>query len=473
MKRTTAHNFQRFTAAFLGTAIFAGCATVPRQGGFKSVAALSKQRTGATVIWDQDSHADRRVHAAVRKLLRHPLTARAAVQIALLNNPDLQARYEQLGVSQAELVQAGLLSNPIFNFDIRFPAAPFHGWDASIAQNFLDILLLPARKKIATAQFAATRADIVNAVITLAQRTRAAYYRLVGDQQMVNLESAIRQAAADQLDLAKRLRQAGNAPPIAYDQQLVLYEHVRLQLAMDKADVLEDHERLNVLLGLWGPEGNWTVPSRLPLPPGNDVPLKGLESLAIQHSLALAAARKKLRAAAIAVKISGIAGLLPGAGIGLNYVRDPDVRGTLGPEISVPLPIFNQGQPQVAIAKAEYRAAYRQYQAIAVRIRAQVREAWIAMHAADREVLFYQRVMLPLRKRMVDETQLAYNGMYVSGSVLMQSRQAEINSARHDVRTLQRYWLARQKLRQVLGGLLPDRNSAAPGNVPATSRKEK
>ena len=472
MNRHT-RNFKRYAGASLAAVVLAGCATVPRQGGFKSVAALSKQRTGATVIWDQDSPADQRVHSAVRKLLKHPLTAQAAVQIALLSNPELQARYEQLGVSQADLVQAGLLSNPVFNFDIRFPAAPFHGWDASIAQNFLNILLLPARKKMATAQFAAAKSDVANAVITLAQRTRAAYYRVVGDQQMVNLERAIKQAAAAQLDLAKKLRQAGNAPPIAYDQQLTLYEHIRLQLAMDNATVLEDHERLSAIMGLWGLEGNWTIPSRLPVPSKHDVALKGLESLAIRHSLALAAARKQLRASAIAVKISGIAGLLPGAGIGLNYVRDPDVRGTLGPAISVPIPIFNQGQPQVAIAKAEYRAAYRQYQAMAVRIRAKVREAWIAMHAAEREVLFYQRIMLPLRKRMVNETQLAYNGMYVSGFVLMQSKQAEINSARHYVQTLQRYWLARQQLRQVLGGLSPVRNFATSRVVPPNSHKEK
>ncbi|MGC8541165.1 MAG: TolC family protein [Phycisphaerae bacterium] len=473
MKNNHIDKIKRYGGAALGAILLTGCASVPRQGGFKSVAALSKQRTGATVIWDQNTKADQRVHAAVRKLLKHPLTARSAVQIALLNNPELQAHYEQLGVSQADLVQAGLLSNPVFNFDIRFPAAPFHGWDASIAQNFLDILLLPARKKIAAAQFAAAKSEVANAVITLAQRTRAAYYRLVGDQQMVHLERTIKQAAAAQVDLAKKLRQAGNSPPIAYDQQLTLYEHVRLQLAMDKATVLEDHERLNALIGLWGKEGNWTVPSSLAIPPTHDLSLKGLESVALKQSLSLVAARQHLRADAIALRISGIAGLLPGAGIGLNYVRDPDVRGTLGPAISLPIPIFNQGQPQVAIAEAQYRAAYRSYQAAAIRIRAKVREAWIATHAAHQEVLFYQRIMLPLRKRMVDETQLAYNGMYVSGFVLMQAKQAEIDTARHYVQTLQQYWLARQQLRQVLGGLLPAQTDGTNKTSPTSSHKEK
>ena len=473
MKNNQIDKIKRYGGAALGAILLTGCATVPREGGFKSVAALARQRTGATVIWDQNTKADQQVHAAIGKLLARPLTAHAAVQIALLDNPELQARYEQLGVSQADVVQAGLLSNPIFNFDIRFPAAPFHGWDASVAQNFLDILLLPTRKQIAAAQFAATKAQVTNAVVTLAQRTRAAYYRLVGDQQMVTLESRIKQGAAAQLDLAKKLRQAGNSPPIAYDQQLTLYEHVRLQLAMDKATVLEDHERLNALMGLWGKEGNWTVPARLAIPPTHDLSLKGLEAVALKQSLSLVAARQRLRADAIALRISGIAGLLPGAAIGLDYVRDPDVRGTLGPAISLPIPIFNQGQPQVAIAEAQYRAAYRSYQAAAIRIRAKVSEAWIAMHAAHQEVLFYQRIMLPLRKRMVDETQLAYNGMYVSGFVLMESKLAEIDTARHYVQTVQRYWLARQQLRQVLGGLIPSQTDGRNKISPTRSHKEK
>ena len=226
-------------------------------------------------------------------------------------------------------------------------------------------------------------------------------------------------------------------------------------------------------MGLWGKEGNWTVPARLAVPPAHDLSLKGLESVAIKQSLSLAAARQRLRADAVALRISGIAGLLPRAGIGLDYVRDPDVRGTLGPAISVPIPIFNQGQPQVAIAKAQYRAAYRRYQAAAIRIRAKVREAWIAMHAAQQEVLFYQRIMLPLRKRMVNETQLSYNGMYVNGFVLMQAKQAEIDTARHYVQTLQRFWLARERLRQALGGALPPAHNRTYKTAPTNPKKEK
>ena len=42
--------------------------------------------------------------------------------MALLNNRELQALYAELGVAQADLVQAGLLSNPVFDGAVRLPA---------------------------------------------------------------------------------------------------------------------------------------------------------------------------------------------------------------------------------------------------------------------------------------------------------------------------------------------------------------
>src|SRR5262245_40123066 len=90
--------------------LLAGC-TVPREAGFPDVQTLLAQRTGARVHWNQGGPEDAKVERLVRELWAHELTAESATQIALLNNPRLQARYESLGVAQADLVQAGLLRN--------------------------------------------------------------------------------------------------------------------------------------------------------------------------------------------------------------------------------------------------------------------------------------------------------------------------------------------------------------------------
>ncbi len=435
--------------------MLAGCANVPRGAGFNTISKAVRARTGNTVVWNDSALADAQVRAAVKKLLAHPLSASGAVQIALLNNQSLQADYESLGISEANLVEAGLLHNPVFSIDLRFPARPYHGWDASVDQTFLDLLFMGAKKKIARAEFAAQQAKVTADVLSLGGRTRKTYYRLQADEQILALNKTISLAARDAVRFARRLRQAGNIAAIGYDQKLALYQQARLAVAEAQADVLENRQRLNSLMGIWGARARWTLPSRLPTIPAVQTPLAGLESLAIRNSLAIAAARSRLLAAAQTMKISGAAGLLSGATVGLNYVRDPDVASTLGPALSIPLPIFNQGQPAMARARARYLAEYRRMNALAVNLRAQVRRRWIRMTAAQHKAIFYQKIMLPLRRRIFNETQLAYNGMYAGPYPLLLARQNEIRAARRMVQSAAQYWIARAALIHTLNGPLP------------------
>jgi hypothetical protein len=48
----------------------------------------------------------------VRKLLKEPLTVSSAMQIALLNNRVLQATFEEVGIAQADVIEAVRLPNP-------------------------------------------------------------------------------------------------------------------------------------------------------------------------------------------------------------------------------------------------------------------------------------------------------------------------------------------------------------------------
>src|SRR3954468_15658129 len=92
----------------------AGAAAGPKDAGFGDVSREASGRAGVdpdVVRWNRDTADDRAAADAVRGLRPRPLTADAAVQVALLNNATLQATYEDLGIAQADLVQAGLLKN--------------------------------------------------------------------------------------------------------------------------------------------------------------------------------------------------------------------------------------------------------------------------------------------------------------------------------------------------------------------------
>src|SRR3954469_1852756 len=99
----------------------AGCANAPRDAGFNDVRRNVADRTRVELVrWDQGTDADRQAQSSVDAILARELTPHSAVQVALLNNADLQATYEDLGVAQADLVRAGLLRNPVFDADVKF-----------------------------------------------------------------------------------------------------------------------------------------------------------------------------------------------------------------------------------------------------------------------------------------------------------------------------------------------------------------
>ncbi len=85
--------------------------------------------------------------ARVRDLLSKPLTVEAAVQVALLNNRALQAAYNDLGVSEAEMIEASPPPSPAVSL-IRLTGSGFE-IERQLAQNVLALLTLPRRREIA------------------------------------------------------------------------------------------------------------------------------------------------------------------------------------------------------------------------------------------------------------------------------------------------------------------------------------
>ena len=95
--------------------LLAGCAGFSPDGGMGAVQDIAGAELGKDVLALRTPDDADVAHATVRRLLKRPLTADAAVQIALLNNRDLQAAYSSLGISEAALVKASLPPNPTFS----------------------------------------------------------------------------------------------------------------------------------------------------------------------------------------------------------------------------------------------------------------------------------------------------------------------------------------------------------------------
>jgi cobalt-zinc-cadmium efflux system outer membrane protein len=446
-----------FPCVLLALFTLAGCQSTEPRAGFDEVEHVVHDRSQARIHWNQGTASDAQAAQAVRMMLGRELTTETAVQIALLNSPRLQGTYEELGIAQAEVVQAGLLKNPVFDLSVRFPDRPPGKTylNFSAAEDFIDVFLLPARKKLAEARFDAARLRVTHEVLDLAAEVKSAFYGYQSAEQTAELRRTTAEAFAVSFDAAKRLHDAGNMNDLDFTSEGAQNARAKIDLADAEESALEARERLNALMGLWGEATAWKAEGRLPEPPAQEIAPEGLETLAVRNRLDLQAARQDVLTQGRSLGMASQFRFLPDATLAPDAEREADGQWRIGPTLTVPLPIFDQGQAGIARAQAILRQSEDRYAALAIDVRSQVRSARTRMFHARAKAEFYRSEVLPLAQRQLDQMQLHYNAMFVGVFRLLQAKREQIDAGRQYIEALKDYWTARAELERAVGGKLP------------------
>ena len=452
------------TVVLFSLVLLSGCATVSLNAGFADVSALVEERSGGKLFWNNGTELDREAAAKLESLTKDKLTVDDAVQIALLNNRDLQGMYAELGVAQADLVQAGLLSNPIFDGAIKWPTRGGGKPDLELAvvMNFLDIFYLPLRKRVAAARFEEAKTRVSGMVLDFTGRVRAAFYAHQANEQMLELRQTVSQALAASYEVSRRLHDAGNINDLELARERALLEAGRLALRSAEVAVQQSREELNILMGLWGKQTDWQIEERLPEMPKEPIQTEDIERVALQRSMDLLNARQRVISAGEELGFNRAIALMPESHMGVLGERT-DGHWEVGPVLEFPIPIFDQGQARTGRAATELRRAQQEYYAVAIKIRATARALRDRAQGARDRALYYRDIMLPLHERIVNEAQLQYNAMQLGPIQLLRAREQQIETAIAYVEALRDYWLARADLGLVLSGRLPVGDGARGG----------
>jgi cobalt-zinc-cadmium efflux system outer membrane protein len=468
---TQVPGISKLAAVALGVLLLGGCATVQREARFPEVQSTVADRLGQQKVeWKRDGAGDERAQKALRTLLQRDLSAETAVHIALLNNRRLQAKLENLGIAQADLVESGLLDNPVLGVGALFQSIGTE-IDLDIVQSFLGVFTLSARKKIGLAAADRVTLEVSGDVLDLAAQVQSQYYRVVGDAEALGLARQVVTATEAAAEIAQRQYAAGNLSLREQSLQQVFYAQNLLEVAQAEAQLYADREKLTRLMGLWGADTEWKIPGRLPPVPATLPTLDQLEKLAISRRMDLAAAKKEAEGLTHAVNLAHDFGWLGPLGIGVQFKRYPGGDKAIGPTIELGLPIFNRGQTRIARLESERKRAEEQVAALAVDIRSEARENRGRVMASAQAVKHYQTALLPLQQTIVAETLKFYNGMLIGVYDLLLASQGQIQTGRQYIAANRDFWLAWTELERVVGGriALPTvAGAAAPPSVPPT-----
>ncbi|QGZ43371.1 RND transporter [Pseudoduganella flava] len=437
-------------AAALALAL-SGCATFSADGGMATVRGATEAKAGApTALLKTD--ADRTALAAqLRTMLAQPLTPDDAVRIALLNNRGLQATYWELGVAEADLVQAGRLRNPAFGYQHKRG-----GGETSIERtltfNVISLITAPLAGRIEGRMFEQTKVRVTSQALQVAFDTRRAYYEAVAGAQAVEYARQVSAAADASAELAERMRKAGNWS--AYDQarEQAFYAEAMADVARATKAATAARERLTRLLGLWGEDAQYRLPERLPELPAAARELADIEQTALRERMDVQAARLDTEHTAAMLGLTRATRFINVLELGAVRERDGGAPKQRGYELTLEIPLFDWGSARTRRAEAVYMQSVNRLADTAAQARSEAREAYLAYRTSYDLAKHYRDVVIPLRKRLSDETLLRYNGMLVGTFELLADAREQTTAVAAAIAALKEYWIADADLEAALGG---------------------
>jgi outer membrane protein TolC len=441
------------TLAALG---IGGCAGFTKDGGFDAVADAARRHLAREIQWPRTSQEQAKVDAEVAALLGHPLSAEDAVQIALLNNRMLQGSFEELGISEADLVQAGRLPNP--RFDLRHAsAAGQYDVEETLSLNVLSLLTMPYARDIEKQRFAEAQRVATLRVAQLAKDTREAYYAAVAARQSRDCVQQVRAAAETGATLAQRMVAAGNWNRL--DQAREQNFYIDAVRGLTQAELAEQAAR-DKLVGLMGlPAGNTATQNlqlaeALPSLPAGLENLPDVESALLQNRLDLQLMHVRIDELQRRLKLTRSTRLVNVLDVGATRVQQGsrDAPYEWGYTITLEVPIFDGGSARVKKSEAIYAQAVDRFTQAAIEARMQIRLAYAGYRAAFELAMQQRDEVLPLRNAVSQENLLRYNASQIGIFELLSGAREQAAGFDGYIQRVRDFWIAKSQLDAALLG---------------------
>jgi outer membrane protein TolC len=291
------------------------------------------------------------------------LSFRDLDRLVLEHNPDLRAARARLGISRAQLLQAGALPNPHFGVSAPFfvgGGEGVNGYGLGLSQDLKSLVLRPAKIEAAANAAAEIDAALCWREWQTIGTARRLFVALALGERAQSLFSRTRKLVEARFARASEAVNQGNAPSALLSPDLRAAAEVqKLENDLQRAQLARRHQ-LNALLG------------RAP-----DAPLSPVGATA--PTLNAAHVRAKLQTLAerrpdlIALRYGyqsqdarlrqALLAQFPNVTFGLAGGRDNNGLFTIGPQATLELPIFDRNEAAIARERATREALRLEFDA--------------------------------------------------------------------------------------------------------------
>jgi cobalt-zinc-cadmium efflux system outer membrane protein len=332
------------------------------------------------------------------------LSEEDSVAIALWNNSAFQATLKDLGVAEADLLEAGLLRNPSFQVLLPLAGKPFEFLLQWPIETFWQ---RPRRVEAAQANLSQVGQSLIQAGLDVVRQARLAHAE-------VALAERRRAAATEALQLRRQIaalteKRLAAGDISEFEANLARIDARSVEETVNRAsrDVEAAAERLRMTLGL---RGTGQALSAVEPAVGTAQPPEREDLLKTAME-----ARPDLRAAELAVESaarnarwekSKVAALVAPL-LSVKESGSP-AKVRSGPGLQAELPIFNRNQGRIRRADAEVERAAVLYLAARDRVEAEIREARVQLVQALESLELIRTEVRPATQKSIQLAQSAY-----------------------------------------------------------------
>ena len=422
----------------------------------------------------------------------------SVVELTLYNNRSLRADLEVLGQAKAELVQAGLLSNPVLSIMTGLPEG---GGRADVAfglsKDIADLWLIPIRKRAAQAIVQQRVLSFTDTAMNLLNETRTTYFGLQYQVLASDLQGQNLRILQESMEIAQARLRAGDTTQLDINLVRARYLEAQNQLLQLHTDANMSRRTLLRLMGVSKASTDWS-----PEPLRMDRAVAGLSmdeaelvEVALLQRLDAQAARWELEAAVaeydqqrrkVIPSLSlGISGerferrALPGrdvaadtarASVAAGQLTAPEIQSraqrrqersqeidlTLGPSIEMPLPIFDQNQAQIAKAQFRAKELQQRYEEIEQRVAEGVRNAFLQRRLAEDRVKLFRDSLVPLQEANLTLARTAYQSGRESILTVLVAQESLIRTRLDHAAAVRDFEVSKANIERQLAGPAPE-----------------
>ncbi|HUW37806.1 MAG TPA: TolC family protein [Rhodocyclaceae bacterium] len=387
-----------------------------------------------------------------------------AIAISVQSNKDLQAARYIVEEARARSVQAGLPPNPRLDIaaknDVLFRNEGEYAASVGVSQQFSIAGRLAHQKEVARVDVALALAEIKQAKLKLAGEVSSEFYRLlVLDRQIALRERLIVAEQALVLGTRNRFKAAEVSELDVNTAQLEL-QRLTQERALLLSQRISQQARMNQLLGRSASQAlalDEALPAKESLPALAELQRQALSSRPdLQFALLGADRARANQALARAQRWEDWT-----VGVGLEQGRQVIDGGppqgssrVIGLSLSIPLPLRNRNQGNIAETAAAGEQAAARIEALKLSVANEVARAYAETERLQQALSEYRSSMLGVSARNVRLAQQGYDqGLIPVGDVVRIQRQhGELNIAY--LNTLDQYLQALARLRSATGNFL-------------------